>query len=110
VIDIRGVLIYFWKDLFVFLFLWGFLEKKVMNILKNSNGIRFGVLKTTSSKCLVIIGEINIFFIFKQFIFHFRKKKKLGSGLYVFPVIPYFFGNFPSVGPFRNNTHNLLTT
>jgi len=36
--------------------------------------------------------------------------KELGSGWYVIPVIPYFFGNFQSVGPFRKNTpYNTLT-
>jgi len=77
--------------------------------LKNSNGIRCGVLTATSSKILVTIEKIIFFFVFHflKIYFSFPQEKKLGSDWYVIPVIPYFFGNFQSVGPFRNNTPKL---
>jgi len=67
------------------------------------------VLTATSSKILVTIEKIKLFFVFNFLKIHFSfpQEKKIGSGCYVIPVIPYFFGNFQSVGPFRNNTPSL---
>jgi len=47
-------------------------------------------------------------FSFKTIYFSFLHENKIGSRFYVIPVIPYFVGNFQSVGPFQNNTPCLL--